>query len=47
MMRIESQPAVSLITLLILTSACRAQAAPKHPTPPMGWNSYTGYSIAV
>ena len=25
----------------------RAYAAEKHPAPPMGWNSYTGYSIAV
>ncbi|MCX6996969.1 MAG: alpha-galactosidase, partial [Kiritimatiellaeota bacterium] len=25
----------------------QAQAAEKRPAPPMGWNSYTGYSIAV
>ena len=24
-----------------------AKAAHKHPAPALGWNSYTGYSIAV
>ncbi|MDP6525435.1 MAG: glycoside hydrolase family 27 protein [Kiritimatiellia bacterium] len=36
--------ALGLATLL---PPSRAVAAEKHPVPPRGWNSYTGYSIAV
>jgi hypothetical protein len=49
MMLKKSLYAVSLIAVLTLTgfSAYGAETARTHPTPPMGWNSYTGYSIAV
>ncbi len=45
----KSLYAVSLIVVLTLTgfSAYGAETVRTHPTPPMGWNSYTGYSIAV
>ena len=41
---------VALVVMLGVamgSGAGRAYAAEKHPLPPMGWNSYTGYSIAV
>ena len=35
------------IGLAAVLPSSRAGAADKHPVPPRGWNSYTGYSIAV
>ena len=44
-----SRVAVALVIASVATGLNfgLANAAEKRPSPPMGWNSYTGYSIAV
>ncbi len=48
-MRSVPLPTLGLAALLGYTSTLvnAAEADRKHPIPPRGWNSYTGYSIAV
>ncbi len=40
-------PAMVTALATVMASSSSAKADRKHPIPPRGWNSYTGYSIAV
>ena len=39
--------AAAVLSVLMAGTASSAETRKGHPVPPKGWNSYTGYSIAV